>query len=66
MLVQGVDPNSQDFPFSPGPDVGKTFVVKDVVQMNSWQLKIADVKTPLEQLWLVARYTLVLLSPAQP
>jgi hypothetical protein len=36
----------------------KSFVTKDVAQMSDWQLKIEDVKTPVEQLWLVARYTL--------
>ena len=36
----------------------KSFVTKDVAQMSDWQLKIEDVKTPVDQLWLVARYTL--------
>jgi receptor-binding and translocation channel-forming TcA subunit of Tc toxin len=40
------------FPLSPNPtDVGS-------LPMSNWQLNIKDVVTPLDQLWLVARYTL--------
>jgi hypothetical protein len=34
------------------------FVAHDVGPMSKWQLEIKDVTTPLDQLWLVARYTL--------
>jgi hypothetical protein len=40
------------FPLSPNPtDVGS-------LPMSNWQLNIKDVTTQLDQLWLVARYTL--------
>ena len=59
-LVQGADSNSQSFPFGDGPPVEmmKSFVVTDVGLMSGWQLTINDVTTLLDQLWLVARYTL--------
>ena len=59
-LVQGTGSNSQSFTFSDGPQAGpmKSFVVNDVGPMNGWQLTISDMTTPLDQLWLVARYTL--------
>jgi hypothetical protein len=59
-LVQGADPNSQSFTFGDGPQAGtmKSFVANDVGQMSGWQLTINDMTTPLDQLWLVARYTL--------
>jgi hypothetical protein len=41
-----------DIPLSPNNPTEFGFPMKD------WQLKIGDVATPLEQLWLVARYTL--------
>ena len=61
-LVQGVDPNTQNVSIGPGPDAGtmKSFVATNIGQipMYKWQLAISDVTTPLDQLWLVARYTL--------
>jgi hypothetical protein len=61
-LVQGTDPNSQSIQLNPGPDVGKAvkqFVNNDLgpIPMINWQLTISNVTTPLEQLWLVTRYT---------
>jgi hypothetical protein len=57
-LVQSTD----EFTFSDGPAAGtgmKSFVAKGVdCQLTSWQLKIADVKTAVDRLWLVVRYTL--------
>jgi hypothetical protein len=36
----------------------KSFVANNVGQMSNWQFKIKDVTTQLDDLWLVARYTL--------
>jgi hypothetical protein len=36
----------------------KSFVANDIGQMSNWQLKVKDVNTNLDQLWLVVRYTL--------
>lgn len=36
-----------------------SFVIKDNnLPMNSWQLKIQDVKTEINRLWLLVRYVL--------
>jgi hypothetical protein len=55
-LMQGSD----EFSFTDGQAAGtmKSFIAKDVGQMSNWQLNIKDVTTQLDQLWLVARYTL--------
>jgi len=57
-LVQGTD----ETPLGDGSlPVGalKSFVAKDQsVPMTAWQVKIADTKTSVDQLWLVVRYTL--------
>jgi len=55
-LLQGTD----EFSFADGQAAGtmKSFVANDVGQMSNWQLKIKDVNTNLDQLWLVVRYTL--------
>jgi len=57
VLAQATD----EFTFTDGPAVGamKSFVIKDTsCAMTSWQLKIQDVNTPLEKMWLLARYVL--------
>jgi Tc toxin complex TcA C-terminal TcB-binding domain len=56
-LTQGTD----DLTFTDGPAVGtmKSFVIKDISSpIDSWQLKIQDVKTKLEKMWLLIRYVL--------
>jgi hypothetical protein len=52
--------NGSEYTFADGQAAGtmNSFVAKDVGTMSNWQLKIKDVTTPLDQLWLVARYTL--------
>jgi hypothetical protein len=56
VLTQG----AEEITFTNGPPVGttmKSFVTKDnSVAMDSWQLKIKDVKTVLDKLWLIVRY----------
>jgi receptor-binding and translocation channel-forming TcA subunit of Tc toxin/ABC toxin-like protein/neuraminidase-like protein len=50
-----------EFTFTDGPPVGtmKSFAIKDAsIQMSSWQLKINDVSTQIDTVWMVARYTL--------
>ncbi len=56
-LTQATD----DFMFTDGPAVGtmKSSVIKDMSSpIDSWQLKIQDVKTKLEKMWLLVRYVL--------
>lgn len=56
-LTQATD----DLTFTDGPSVGtmKSFVIKDMSSpIDSWQLKIQDVKTKLEKMWLLVRYVL--------
>ncbi|MBP5973609.1 hypothetical protein HW132_12890 [Brasilonema sp. CT11] len=52
--------DTQMIPFTDGPPVGekmKSFVIKDNnLPMNNWQLKIQDVKTEIDKLWLLVRY----------
>ena len=36
----------------------KSFVINDDISITSWQLKIQDVKTKLEKMWLLVRYVL--------
>jgi len=53
--------NGDDFTFTAGPQMGtiKSFAAKDIrCQMGSWQLKIQDVNTEIEKLWLIVRYVL--------
>jgi Tc toxin complex TcA C-terminal TcB-binding domain/ABC toxin N-terminal region/Neuraminidase-like domain len=57
-LVQGSDSNSQSFSDGPAVRTMKSFLATDVGPMSGWQLTIDDIATPLDQLWLVARYTL--------
>ena len=54
-----LDRGSDEFSFADGAAAGamKSFVAKDVGQVSNWQLKINDMAAPLDQLWLVARYT---------
>lgn len=57
VLTQGSD----EFTFTDGAPLGamKSFVIKDIsCPITSWQLKIQDVKTELDKLWLLVRYTL--------
>jgi hypothetical protein len=55
-LVQGSD----EYSFADGQAAGtmNSFVAHDVGPMSDWKLKIKDVTTQLDQLWLVSRYTL--------
>ena len=59
VLTQATD----EFTFTDGPAVGtmKTFVIKEDVScpVTSWQLKIQDVNTKLEKMWLIVRYVLM-------
>jgi hypothetical protein len=52
--------DTNEIAFSSGVAAGAFdgFVAHDVGAMSKWQLEIKDVTTPLDQLWLVARYTL--------
>ncbi len=54
--------DTEMIPFIDGSPVGETmkaFVIKDNnLPMNSWQLKIQDVKTKIDKLWLLVRYVL--------
>ncbi|MEG3918511.1 neuraminidase-like domain-containing protein [Microcoleus sp. T3_A4] len=54
--------DTEIIPFTDGSPVGETmksFVIKDNnLPMNSWQLKIQDVKTEIDRLWLLVRYVL--------
>jgi hypothetical protein len=45
--------------FSASASVGtmKSFVAKDIGPLTAWQLKIGDITTAVDQLWLVAIYT---------
>ncbi len=37
----------------------KSFVIKgEDIQMSSWQMKIQDVNTEIDKLWLLVRYGL--------
>jgi hypothetical protein len=57
-LTQATD----EFTFMDGPAVGtmKSFVIKDISSpIDNWQLKIQDVKTKLEKMWLLVRYVLM-------
>jgi hypothetical protein len=55
MLVQGSDPGVYLGPYLDP----KSFVATgQQIPMSGWQLTISGVTTPLDQLWLVARYTL--------
>lgn len=57
VLTQGTD----EYTFTDGPQVGtlKSFVTKDNnVPIDTWQLKIQDVRTELDNLWLIIRYKL--------
>ncbi len=52
---------SDQLNFTDGAPIGamKSFVIKDVnIPMTSWQLKIQEVETQLDQLWLLVRYVL--------
>lgn len=56
-LTEGTD----DLSFTDGPVVGtmKSFVINGISSpIDSWQLKIQDVKTKLEKMWLLMRYVL--------
>jgi hypothetical protein len=55
-IMQGND----EFSFADSQAAGnmKSFVTQDVGPLSDWQLKIKDVTTQLDQLWLVARYTI--------
>jgi len=56
MLVQGTAPSVSLGPYL---DPIKSFVANgQQIQMSGWQLTIDGMTTPLDQLWLVARYTL--------
>jgi hypothetical protein len=56
MLVQGT---AQSVSLGPYLDPVKSFVANgQQIQMSGWQLTIDGMTTPLDQLWLVARYTL--------
>jgi hypothetical protein len=52
--------DTNEIAFTSGVAVGAMdgFVAHDVGPMCKWQLEIKDVTTPLDQLWLVARYTI--------
>ncbi len=53
--------NTDQFSFLDSQPAGtmKSFAVKDINnQMTAWHLKIADLNTAVNQLWLVVRYTL--------
>jgi hypothetical protein len=52
--------NTNEIAFAPGAAAGTMdgFVAHDVGPMSKWQLEIKDITTPLDQLWLVARYAL--------
>ena len=52
--------DTTEFPFQGDKPAGamNAFVAKDVGPMSKWQLKIQDVTTPMDQLWLVVRYAL--------
>ena len=57
VLAQATD----EFTFTDGPQVGtmKSFVIKDTsCPMTNWQLKIQDVTTEIDKLWLLVRYVL--------
>ncbi len=52
-----------EIPFTDGPPVGETmksFVIKDIdnLPIGNWQLKLQDLKTPIDKLWLLVRYVL--------
>jgi peptidoglycan hydrolase-like protein with peptidoglycan-binding domain len=52
-----------DMPFTDGPPVGatmKSFVIKDIdnLPIGNWKLKIQDMKSEPDKLWLVVRYVL--------
>jgi hypothetical protein len=56
-LTRDVD----ELAFTDGPTVGtmKSFAIKDAdLQMNGWRLRINDVSTQIDKLWMVARYVL--------
>jgi hypothetical protein len=52
--------DTNEIAFTPGAAAGTMdgFVAHDVGPMSKWQLEIKDITTPLDQLWLVARYAL--------
>jgi Tc toxin complex TcA C-terminal TcB-binding domain len=52
--------DTNEIAFTPDAAAGTmdSFVAHDVGPMSKWELEIKDVTTPLDQLWLVARYTL--------
>lgn len=53
--------DTEMIPFTDGPPIGETmksFVIKNNLPMNSWQLKIQDAKTKLDRIWLLVRYVL--------
>lgn len=50
-----------EIPFTDGQTIGsmKSFVAKDVgAAMDSLQIKIGDVKTAIDKMWLLERYVL--------
>lgn len=57
ILIQAND----ELAFTDGPAVGtmKSFVIKDIgTPITSWQLRIRDVTTKLDEMWLIVRYIL--------
>ncbi len=52
---------TDEFTFTDGVQVGtlKSFVIKDIsCPITSWQLKVQDVTTEIDKLWLLVRYVL--------
>lgn len=53
--------NSNELTFSDGPPVGtlKSFVVKEIsTPITNWQIKITDISSEIDMMWLLVRYTL--------
>jgi hypothetical protein len=61
-LTQGQGTDDNSFVFTDGFVAGtpiKAFVINDTdIAMDTWQLKIQDVKTNMDQMWLIVKYML--------
>ena len=53
--------SAEELDFTEGAPVGtmRSFAIKEAaLQMSSWQLKINDVSTQIDKVWMVVRYVM--------